>query len=111
MKSISKNRKATAKQKLSASKAKTTKRVLGLNSSKSVDGETYYSLADVENVVAAVLAELDQDPGCGITLDSSETGITLNVVSSEGDEYTVDVDLDLEGDETAGDDDGEGGDE
>lgn len=101
MKSVTKTRKQAAKQKLAASKS--TRRVLGLNSAKKVDAEWYYSLADIETVVASILSELDSDPGAGITLESSDTGIVLNVVSSEGDEYTVDVDLGTEGDEAAED--------
>lgn len=100
MKSISKQRKVAAKRTLAASKKTATRRVLGLNSAKQVDSEWYYSLSDIETVIAAVLAELDTDPNAGITLDTSDTGIVLNVVSGEGEEYTVDVDLVTEGDET-----------
>lgn len=100
MKSVTSARKTAAKQTLAASKTnKPTRRVLGLNASKKIDAEWYYNLSDVETVVAAVLAELDSDPGAGISLDSSETGIVLNVTTSEGDEYTVDVELTSEGDE------------
>lgn len=106
MQSVNNRRKRVAKQKLSASTSKKSrtsrKRVLGFNSSKQIDAEWYYSLAEVETVVAAVLAELDTDPGAGITLAQSETGITLNVVSTEGDEYAVDVELTPEGDEIPG---------
>lgn len=90
MKSVKKNRKIQA---LKASKNANGRKVLGLNSAKQVDSEWYYNLSDMETVVAAVLAELDNDPGAGITLDSTEAGIVLNVVGSEGDEYTVDVEL------------------
>lgn len=105
MKNVSKQRKAAAKKaKLNSSKAavKTpARRVLGLNSAKQDNGEWFYSLSDVESVVAGVLAELDSDPGAGITLEASDTGITLNVTPSEGDEYQVEVDLGVEGDEAA----------
>ena len=101
MKPISNKRKVAAKKTLAASKKPTAKRrVLGLNSSKQVDAEWYYSLVDVETVIAAVLAELDTDPGAGITLESADGGITLNITSTEGEEYTVDVELATEGDET-----------
>lgn len=100
MKPITPKRKQAAKQNLMASKASKRKpKVLGLNSSRQVDAEWYYSLGDIETVTAAILAELDTDPGAGITLESSEGGIILNVVSSEGDEYTVEVELITEGDE------------
>ena len=68
-----------------------------LNSSKTVDEVTYYSLADVESVVAAVLSEVSSDPTVGITLEAADTGVTLNCVPEAGDEYTVDVDLESEG--------------
>lgn len=98
MKSVTSSRKKAAK--LNASKKNPNRKVLGLNSAKKEDAEWYYNLTDVETVVAAVLAELDNDPGAGITLEASDTGITLNVMPSEGDEeYTVDVDLVSEGDE------------
>lgn len=102
MQNVSTKRKVAAKQTLAASKAIATpkRKVLGLNASKQVDGEWFYSLSDVENVVAAVLSEIDTDPGAGITLAANDTGVTLNVVSSEGDEFTVDVELTAEGDET-----------
>lgn len=70
-----------------------------LNAAKQVEGEWFYSLGDVETVVAAVLEELDKDNGAAITLEASETGIMLNVTSSEGEEFTVPVDLGIEGDE------------
>lgn len=101
MKAVTSKRKQMAAQKLSASKTtRTPRRVLGLNSSKQVDSEWYYSLTDVETVVAAVLEQLDEDPGAGITLEPGENGIVLNVISSEGEEFTVDVDIETEGDET-----------
>lgn len=100
MKPISNKRKVAAKKTLAASKKSgAQRRVLGLNSSKQVDAEWYYNLADVETVIAAVLAELDTDPGAGITLEAADGGITLNVTSTEGEEYTVDVELTAEGDE------------
>lgn len=101
MKSVTRQRKVAARQTLDASKKadKPAKKVLGLNASRQIDAEWYYNLSDVETVVAAVLSELDSDPGAGITLDASETGIVLNVMSSEGEEFTVDVDLETEGDE------------
>lgn len=103
MKQVSNKRKMAAKKALNASKAakKTARKVLGLNSSKQIESEWYYSIADIETVVASILAELDTDPGAGITLESSDTGITLNVISSEGEEYTVDVELTAEGDEAS----------
>ena len=67
-----------------------------LNSSKTIDEVTYYSLADVESVVAAVLSEVSSDPAVGITLEAADTGVTLNCVTEAGDEYTVDVDLESE---------------
>lgn len=103
MKNVSKQRKAKAStKKLNSSRTtkKTARRVLGLNSAKQVEGEWFYSLGDVESVVAGVLAELDSDPGAGITLEASDTGIVLNVTPTDGDEYQVDVDLGIEGDET-----------
>lgn len=78
--------------KLDSSKKKDT----NLNSSKNVEGVTYYSLEDVEIVIQAVLAELSSDPTIGVTLEPSETGIVLNCVPESGDEYTVDVDLNTE---------------
>lgn len=76
---------------------KNGRRVLGLNSSKQVEGTWYYDLNDMETVVAAVLSELDNDPGAGITLEAGDNGIVLNVTSTEGEEFTVDVDLESEG--------------
>lgn len=67
-----------------------------LNSSKEVEGVVYYSLEDMEVVVQAILAELSSDPSIGVTLEPSETGITLNCVPQDGDEYAVDVDLNSE---------------
>lgn len=72
-----------------------------LNSSKTVDEVTYYSLADVETVIASVLSEVSSDPTVGITLSAADTGITLNCVNENGDEYTVDVDLESEDDDVA----------
>lgn len=99
MKSVTKARKTAAKATMNASKRSAPRRVLALNSSKQIDSEWYYSLADMEQVVAAVLAELDSDPGAAITLDNNEVGVILNVTSTDGDEFTVDVELDTEGDE------------
>ena len=102
MRTVNKNQKLAAKQAATRAKSGTkSKKVLGLNASKQIDAQWYYSLDDVESIVAAVLAELDGDPGAGITLESSETGVVLNVTSTEGDEYSVDVDLTNEGDEAA----------
>lgn len=95
MRTVNKNQKLAARAK-SITKSR---KVLGLNASKQIDTQWYYSLDDVESIVAAVLAELDEDPGAGIILGSSETGVVLNVTSTEGDEYSVDVDLTNEGDE------------
>lgn len=67
-----------------------------LNSSKTVDEVTYYSLADMETVIASVLSEVSSDPTVGITLSAVDTGIVLNCVNEDGDEYTVDVDLESE---------------
>jgi hypothetical protein len=102
MKPVSTRRKQASKQSLSASRTpgKKTRKVLGLNASKQIDGEWFYSLGDIETVVAAVLSEIDSDTGAGITLAASETGITLNVVSSDGDEFEVEVPLDSEGEGT-----------
>lgn len=102
MKNVSKNRKQSAKTKMNASKQAAAKgrKVLGLNSSKQVEGEWYYSLSDMEEVVASVLEQLDEDPGAGITLEPSETGVLLNIVPSDGDEFQVEVELNAEGDET-----------
>jgi hypothetical protein len=67
-----------------------------LNSSKTIDEVTYYSLADVESVVAAVLSEVSSDPTVGITLEAADTGVILNCVTENGDEYAVDIDLESE---------------
>lgn len=67
-----------------------------LNSSRTVDEVTYYSLADVESIIAAVLSEVSSDPTVGITLEPADTGVILNCINESGDEYTVDVDLDSE---------------
>ena len=108
MRNISKKRKSAAKTKMNASKKPASnRRVLKMNSAKNEGGEWFYSLSDVESVVAGVLAELDSDPGAGITLEPSETGITLNVTPTDGDEYQVEVDLTVEGDE-AGESESEG---
>lgn len=80
-------------------KTNSSKKPSKTNAAKQVEGEWFYSLSDVETVVAAVLEELDKDNGAAITLEASETGIMLNVTSSEGEEFTVPVDLGIEGDE------------
>ena len=69
-----------------------------LNSSKKIDEVTYYSLADVETVIEAVLSELSADPSVGITLNATDAGITLNCVNEAGEDYEVEVELE---DETA----------
>lgn len=102
MRNVSKKRKTDAKKKMNASKKpmSTKRRVLGLNSAKQEAGEWFYTLGDVETVVAGVLAELDKDPGAGITLEASDKGIVLNVTPSDGDEFTTEIELLVEGDET-----------
>lgn len=100
MRNVPTSVKNRAAKKLNSSKKTKGKRVLGLNSAKQEAGEWFYTLTDMESVVAAVLDELDQDPGATITLEASETGIQLNVTTSDGEEVAVDVDLDIEGDET-----------
>lgn len=67
-----------------------------LNSSKEVEGTVYYSLEDVEVITQAILAELSSDPSLGVTITPSDTGVVLNCVPENGDEYTVDVDLSTE---------------
>ena len=67
-----------------------------LNSSKEVEGTVYYSLEDVEVITQAILAELSSDPSIGVTITPSDTGVVLNCVPENGDEYTVDVDLNTE---------------
>lgn len=67
-----------------------------LNSSKTVDEVTYYSLADVESVIATVLETVSEDPSVGITLEAGENGIILNCINDAGDEFTIDVDLESE---------------
>jgi len=67
-----------------------------LNSSKTVDEVTYYSLADVEAIAASILSEVSADPTVGITIEASDTGVVLNCITENGDEYTVDVDLESE---------------
>lgn len=85
--------------------AKSTKRKLlkldsskkaNLNSSKEVEGTVYYSLEDVEVIIQSILAELSSDPTIGVTLSPSDTGVVLNCVPENGEEYSVDVDLDTE---------------
>ena len=67
-----------------------------LNSSKEFEGTVYYSLEDVEVITQAILAELSSDPSIGVTIPPSDTGVVLNCVPENGDEYTVDVDLNTE---------------
>lgn len=67
-----------------------------LNSSKEIEGTVYYSLEDVEIITQAILAELSSDPSIGVTITPSDTGVVLNCVPENGDEYTVDVDLNTE---------------
>lgn len=72
-----------------------------LNSAKQIDSEWFYTLSDVETVVQAVLEQLDKDEGASIVLEGTDTGIALMVTSSEGEESSVPVDLNIEGDELA----------
>lgn len=67
-----------------------------LNSSKTVDEVTYYSLADMESVIAAVLNQVSEDPSVGITLEAGDNGVILNCINDAGDEFTIDVDLESE---------------
>lgn len=67
-----------------------------LNSSKTIDEITYYSLEDVETIIEAVLNEMAQDPSIGVTLESTETGVKLNCITEDGEGYEVDVELDNE---------------
>lgn len=81
-----------------------------LNSSKTIDEITYYSLEDVETIIEAVLNEMAQDPSIGVTLESTETGVKLNCITEDGEGYEVDVELDnedgaVEDDEITADDD------
>ena len=81
-----------------------------LNSSKTIDEITYYSLEDVETIIEAVLNEMAQDPSIGVTLESTETGVKLNCITEDGESYEVDVELDnedgaIEDDEITADDD------
>ena len=81
-----------------------------LNSSKTIDEITYYSLEDVETIIEAVLNEMAQDPSIGVTLESTETGVKLNCITEDGESYEVDVELDnedgaIEDDEIPADDD------
>ena len=81
-----------------------------LNSSKVIDEIAYYSLEDVETIIEAVLNEMAQDPSIGVTLESTETGVKLNCITEDGEDYEVEVELDnedgaVEDDEIAADDD------
>lgn len=67
-----------------------------LNSAKTIDEITYYSLEDVETIIEAVLNEMAQDPSIGVTLESTETGVKLNCITEDGEDYEVDVELDNE---------------
>jgi len=69
-----------------------------LNSSKVIDETAYYSLEDVETIIEAVLNEMAQDPSIGVTLESTETGVKLNCITEDGEDYEVDVELDTEDD-------------
>ena len=67
-----------------------------LNSAKTIDEITYYSLEDVETIIEAVLNEMAQDPSIGVTLESTETGVKLNCITEDGEDYEVEVELDNE---------------
>lgn len=67
-----------------------------LNSSKTVDEITYYSLEDVETIIEAVLNEMAADPSIGVTLEATELGVKLNCITEDGEDYEVDVELDNE---------------
>lgn len=69
-----------------------------LNSSKTIDEITYYSLEDVETIIEAVLNEMAQDPSIGIELEATEAGVKLNCITEDGNDYEVDVELDTEDD-------------
>lgn len=69
-----------------------------LNSSKTIDEITYYSLEDVETIIEAVLNEMAQDPSIGVELEATETGVKLNCITEDGNNYEVDVELDTEDD-------------
>ena len=67
-----------------------------LNSSKTIDEITYYSLEDVETIIEAVLNEMAADPSIGVTLEATEIGVKLNCITEDGNDYEVDVELDNE---------------
>lgn len=67
-----------------------------LNSSKTIDEITYYSLEDVETIIEAVLNEMAQDPSIGVELEATEIGVKLNCITEDGENYEVDVELDTE---------------
>ena len=69
-----------------------------LNSSKTIDEITYYSLEDVETIIEAVLNEMVQDPSIGVELEATEAGVKLNCITEDGNNYEVDVELDTEDD-------------
>ena len=77
-------------------KLDSSKKKENLNSSKEFEGTVYYSLEDVEIITQAILAELSSDPTIGVTITPYDTGVVLNCVPENGDEYTVDVDLNTE---------------
>lgn len=77
-------------------KLDSAKKKENLNSSKEFEGTVYYSLEDVEVITQAILAELSSDPTIGVTITPSDTGVVLNCVPENGEEYTVDVDLNTE---------------
>ena len=81
-----------------------------LNSSKTIDEITYYSLEDVETIIEAVLNEMAQDPSICVELEATEAGVKLNCITEDGEGYEVDVELDnedgaVEDDEITADDD------
>jgi len=77
-------------------KLDSSKKKSNLNSSKEFEGTVYYSLEDVEIIAQAVLTELSSDPSIGVTITPSDTGVVLNCAPENGDEYTVDIDLNTE---------------
>ena len=90
-----------SRRRTNCSRNRNKRRTLGLNSAKQIDAEWFYTLSDMETVVQAVLEQLDKDEGASIVLEGTDTGITLMVTSSEGEESSVPVDLNIEGDELA----------
>lgn len=91
-----------SKKKMNSSTKKHPKRrTLKFNSAKQIDAEWFYTLSDMETVVQAVLEVLDKDEGASIVLEGTDTGVALMVTSSEGEETSIPVDLNIEGDELA----------